>query len=107
MVMECGECPLLLLPKDFRSKERFPKLPADVLSLDFSGWPIYTHASVPDDIACAFCVALEERKAHIPWGGPGPLPLETRCRDSAEGPLDIPLHPGADEFWKQRGYIAS
>jgi TRAP-type uncharacterized transport system substrate-binding protein len=86
-------------------KERWPKLPADVLALDFSGWPIYTHANVSDEVISSFCAALEARKDHIPWQGEGPLPLERMCKDTPEGPLDIPLHPAAERFWAKCGYL--
>src|SRR5579862_1886938 len=83
-------------------RNQYPKLPADVPTLDFSGWPMYTLASAPDALIGPFCAALESRKASIPWQGTGPLPLESMCRDSAEGPLDIPLHPAAEAFWRER-----
>ncbi len=86
-------------------KADYPKLPADTLSLDFSGWPIYTHANVSNDTVRWFCEALEARKDRMPWQGEGPLPLATMCKDSAEGPLDIPLHPAAEAFWRERGYL--
>jgi TRAP-type uncharacterized transport system substrate-binding protein len=87
-------------------KEEYPKLPADVLTLDFSGWPIYTHANVSDDIVRWMCEALEARKDRMPWQGEGPLPLERMCKDSPEGPLDVPLHPAAERFWRERGYLS-
>lgn len=87
-------------------KERWPKLPGDVLTSDFSGWPIYTHANVADEVVSSFCAALEARKNRIPWQGEGPLPLERMCKDSPEGPLDIPLHPAAERFWAERGYLS-
>src|SRR4051794_21706454 len=86
-------------------KETYPKLPADALSLDFSGWPIYTHANVSNEIVRSMCEALEARKDRMPWQGEGPLPLETMCKDTLEGPLDIPLHPAAEQFWRERGYL--
>jgi TRAP-type uncharacterized transport system substrate-binding protein len=27
------------------------------------------------------------------------------CRDTLEGPLDIPLHPAAESFWREQGYL--
>jgi hypothetical protein len=56
------------------SKAIYPKLPADVSTVDFSGWPIFTHARVSDDIVRSFCVALDNRKDRIPWQGEGPFP---------------------------------
>jgi len=87
------------------SKQTYPKLASDVTTVDFSGFPIFTHARVADEIVRLFCIALERRKDRIPWEGKGSLPLERMCRDTLEGPLDIPLHPAAESFWRERGYL--
>ncbi len=87
------------------TKASFPKLPADIETLDFSGWPIFTHAESPDSIVNSFCDALEARKESIPWQGEGALPLAHMCRDSVDGPLDVPLHPAAQQYWSDRGYL--
>ena len=103
--------PLLkrLESKGFRraviKKADYPKLEADVLTVDFSGWPVFAHASVPDEIITTFCAALEVRKGAVPWQGEGPLPLERMCRDAEDTPIDVPLHPAAERFWRQRGYL--
>lgn len=87
-------------------RARFPELPSDVVSVDFSGFPVFTRADVPDEIITAFCAALEARKDRVPWEGVGPaLPLDRMCRDTAEGPRDVPLHPAAERFWASRGYL--
>ena len=86
-------------------KADYPKLDSDVPTLDFSGFPVYTHANVPDSIVTAVCAALEARKEKIVWQEPGPLPLESMCRDTPSGPLNIPLHPAAERFWRERGYL--
>ena len=86
-------------------KKDFPKLAADVPSLDFSGWPIYTHLETPDSLVIDFCEALEASKEHIPWSGEGPLPLAQMARDTPEGHLEVPLHPAAARFWRDRGYL--
>ncbi len=86
-------------------KARYPKLGADLPTLDFSGFAVYTHAAVPDAIVTSICAALEARKDRIGWQEPGPLPLATMCRDTADGPLVIPLHPAAERFWLGRGYL--
>ncbi len=88
------------------AKARYPKLPADVPSLDFSGFAVYTHASVADTIVSSICAALEARKDIIGWQEPGPLPLDRMCRDTPDGPLSIPLHPAAERFWRARGYFS-
>jgi TRAP-type uncharacterized transport system substrate-binding protein len=87
-------------------KEKYPKLPADVWTVDYSGWPVFTRADVPDRVVTIFCQALEARKEIIPWEENGPLPLETMCRNTPEAPLDIPFHPAAEAFWRERGYLS-
>ncbi|MSQ52888.1 MAG: hypothetical protein EXR28_13475 [Betaproteobacteria bacterium] len=85
--------------------ELFPRLQADVLSIDFSGWPIFVRTELPDERVTQICAALDERKHHIPWQGVGPLPVELMCRDAPDAPLDVPLHPAAERFWRARGYL--
>jgi len=87
-------------------QERYPNLPADVPTLDFSGFAVYTNAATPDAVVTAICAALEARKEKIGWQEPGPLPLDRMCRDTADGPLVIPLHPAAEKFWREQGYLA-
>ena len=87
-------------------KKSFPKLSADVPTLDFSGWPIYTLASTPDALVRDFCRALEESKALIPWARAEPLPLAQMVRDTAEGHLEVPLHAAAAAYWREAGYLS-
>jgi TRAP-type uncharacterized transport system substrate-binding protein len=86
-------------------KKLYPKLAEDVLSIDFSGWPIFVHAETPDRLVEQICAALDARKHLIPWQGEGPLPVERMCRDAPDTPLDVPLHPAAARFWRGRGYL--
>jgi NMT1-like family len=86
-------------------KTSYAKLKEDVPTLDFSGFPVYTHVNVPDNIVSSICSAIEARKEKIPWQEQGPLPLDRMCRDTPEGPLNIPLHPAAERFWRERGYL--
>jgi TRAP-type uncharacterized transport system substrate-binding protein len=87
-------------------RERFPDLPADVPALDYSGWPIYAHAEVPEDFVYTFCQSLDARKATIAWQEQRPLPLDQMCRDTPDGPLDVPLHRGAERYWREAGYLS-
>jgi TRAP-type uncharacterized transport system substrate-binding protein len=87
------------------SREWVPALPEDILTLDYSGWPIYTHADVADDLVTSFCAALDASKDQIPWQGEGPLPIERMVKDTPEGPMIVPLHPAAERYWRERGYL--
>ena len=86
-------------------KRNFPKLAADVPTLDFSGWPIYTHKDTADTLVTDFCRALEASKDRIPWAHQAPLPLAQMVRDTPEGHLEVPLHPAAEKFWRESGYL--
>jgi len=79
----------------------YPGLGHDVPTLDFSGWPVYTHADAPEDLVAGFCRAIEVCSDRIPWQGEGPLPLDRMCSDTPEAPLPIPLHPAADRYWRE------
>lgn len=81
-------------------------LERDVPTLDFSGWPIFVHAELPDRLVEQLCAALDTRKSLIPWQGEGPLPVERMAHDAPDTPRDVPLHPAAERFWRARGYLA-
>jgi TRAP-type uncharacterized transport system substrate-binding protein len=86
-------------------KKTYPSLASDVDAIDFSGFPVFTSVDVPDAEIRAICEALEARKDRIPWEGEGPLPLAEMCKSSVDGPFDVPLHPAAEAFWRERGYL--
>jgi TRAP-type uncharacterized transport system substrate-binding protein len=86
------------------SKGRFPQLPADVPAVDFSGWPIYTSLHAPENAIRAFCLALHARRDRITADGE-PLPIGRMIRDTPEGPLEVPLHPVAEQCWRELGYV--
>jgi len=83
---------------------RFHGLPEDVPTLDFSGWPIVVHADMPDDVAYALCEAIEARKDVMPTDNYRPLDIAQLCADDGETPRDVPFHPGAERFYRARGY---
>lgn len=45
---------------------KFKQLKAEVETIDFSGWPLITHAGFSDDLAYAICEAIDARQAIIP-----------------------------------------
>jgi TRAP-type uncharacterized transport system substrate-binding protein len=86
-------------------RTNYPKLASDVPTLDFSGWPIYTREDTPGGLVTDFCRALEASKDRIPWAEDAPLPLAQMVRDTPDGHLEVPLHPAAERFWRELGYI--
>ena len=87
------------------SKTVFPALAQDASSIDFSGWPVFTHAALDDRRVTQICAALDARKHLIPWQGDGPLPVERMCIDALDTPFDVPFHPAAERYWRERGYL--
>lgn len=83
----------------------YPKLPCDITTIDFSGWPIFVNASVDDALVEDVCEALVARKHLIPWQGEGALPVERMCLNGEGTPVDIPLHAAAERFWRRMGYL--
>ena len=74
--------------------------------IDYSGWPIVTHADLPDDIAYHMIGVLERIREEIPYDSAQIPPMSSFCRSSEESPLDIPLHPGAERYYREKGYLA-
>ncbi|GCE29525.1 hypothetical protein KDA_50090 [Dictyobacter alpinus] len=93
------------------SKRLYPPLSMDVPAVDFSGWPIFARREASDLLIRQFCEALEARKQQIPWNlGMGsheqpPMPLDHMCRDTPVTPIDVPFHPAAERFWREKGYL--
>jgi TRAP-type uncharacterized transport system substrate-binding protein len=86
-------------------KSQFKGLAADVPTVDFSGWPMVVRADMPNDVAYALCEALEARRKTIPTDNFRPLRIADLCANGDEAPFDVPLHPGAKRFYRDRGYL--
>lgn len=84
---------------------RIPALRNPVTSVDFSGWPMIVHAEMEDDVAYALCEAIEARRLAIPTDNFRPLDLVQLCTVGEETPRGAPLHPGAERFYRERGYL--
>jgi TRAP-type uncharacterized transport system substrate-binding protein len=82
---------------------RYESLKEEHTCIDYSGWPLYTRASLPDDDAYKICDAIMARKDLIYWEdsytGVGQLGAETDAT-----PRDVPLHPGAEKWYREHGY---
>jgi TRAP-type uncharacterized transport system substrate-binding protein len=86
-------------------KTRFPGMAEDVTTLDFSGWPMIVRADMPDETAYAICEAIETRRQVIPTDNYKPLEMAQLCANDEEAPFDVPLHKGAERFYRERGYL--
>jgi TRAP-type uncharacterized transport system substrate-binding protein len=90
-------------------QERYPELPGDILTVDFSGWPLYCRSDTSDALVELFCRALVSKRDDIVWDIGGvrqpPLPLERMVTESPQTPQDVPLHPRAAAVWRELGYL--
>jgi len=113
--LACGLVPIELKSAEFAElgrfgwrrvclpKARFPRLTQDVDTLDFSGWPIYANASLPDEVAYDICGALAARAAEIPWEEGTDGTVRQMGRETDSTPMDVPLHPGAQRWYREHG----
>jgi TRAP-type uncharacterized transport system substrate-binding protein len=87
------------------TKTRFNALTEDLQTIDFSGWPMIVRADMPIKVAYALCEAIEKRQNLIPTDNYKPLNIAQLCANDEEAPYDVPLHPAARRFYRQRGYL--
>ena len=85
-------------------QSRYPLLAADSVCIDYSGWPLYTRASLPDEDAYRICAAIAARVDEIPWDEDAYTGLGQLGRETEATPLDVPLHPGAARWFREQGY---
>jgi len=87
------------LPKSYA-----PQLSADHECIDYSGWPVYTRESMPDEDVYKVCAALAARADEVPWEES----FESVAKlgsDNDATPLDVPLHPGAAQWYREQGAL--
>jgi TRAP-type uncharacterized transport system substrate-binding protein len=84
---------------------RFKGMASDVPTVDFSGWPMVVHADLSNDVAYALCEAIEKRRTFIPSDNFKPINMRQLCANDDEAPFNVPLHPGARRFYRDRGYL--
>jgi TRAP-type uncharacterized transport system substrate-binding protein len=83
---------------------RFPHLAEAHDCLDYGGWPLYTRASLDDEAAYKVCAAFHNRRDEIPWEKGAYTGSAQLGQDTEATPLDVPLHPGAAQWFREQGY---
>lgn len=81
------------------------RLDNEVSAIDFSGWPLYTRESLSEEIAYCICRSLDAGRSRIPFDSRDPVELADLCNDSDAAPLDVPLHPGAERYYREQGAL--
>ena len=86
-------------------KSRYPQLDDDALTIDYSGWSLVTHRWLPDKVAYAAIQTIDERQHAIPVDDDRPLDMKNLCRGTEKCALQVPLHPGAEKYYRDKGYL--
>jgi TRAP-type uncharacterized transport system substrate-binding protein len=82
---------------------RVPNLREDYECIDYSGWPLYTRASLPEEDAYKVVAAIAARKDQIYWESSF-TGIDQLGRDTEATPLDVPLHPGAERWYREHAW---
>lgn len=85
--------------------ELFPGVRDSVVGASFSGWPLYGRADMSEQMAYRLVAALEAVQSYVDWGRDKPSGFADFCTDADATPLGIPLHPGAERYYRERGYL--
>lgn len=85
-------------------KKRYRQMKADALTIDYSGWALVTHKWLPNEVAYAAIQAIDEKRKHLPIDDDKPLNMNELCHGSEKCPLQVPLHPGAAKYYREKGY---
>ena len=94
-------------PSAMLTRKHYPKLARDIRCVDFSGWTFFCHADLPANIAYAMAKAVDLCHKQIPVDHFDKRPMTIRefCRGGEAGQLNIPLHPGAKKYFREKGYV--
>ena len=86
------------------AKGRLPQVDEDVPTLDFSDWIMFCRDDLSDDVAYYLVKTIDENKdafpKRIPVGLTGPVDFAAAAKK-----MPIPLHPGAERYYREKGYI--
>jgi len=94
-------------PGAMLTRSHYPGLDQDIKTVDFSGWTFFCHASLPSHIAYHMGRAVDLCHERIPVDhfDKRPMTMQEFCRGGEAGQLNIPLHPGAKKYFKEKGYL--
>ena len=84
---------------------RFSYLPDNHDCIDFSGWPLYASASMPDKTAYDIAKAFGARHDEMPWEQGTHEGLGQIGRETDATPMDVPLHSGAEHWYREQGLL--
>jgi TRAP-type uncharacterized transport system substrate-binding protein len=94
-------------PRAMLTRSHYPKMDCDIPTVDFSGWTFFCHADLPSQVAYEMAKAVDLCHEQIPVDhfDKRPMTMSEFCRGGEAGQLNIPLHPGAKRYFREKGYL--
>jgi TRAP-type uncharacterized transport system substrate-binding protein len=94
-------------PSAMLTSKHYTNLDEDIRCIDFSGWTFFCHADLANRIAyeMARSVDLCHKEIPVDHFDKRPMTIQEFCRGGEAGQLNIPLHPGAKKYFREKGYI--
>lgn len=94
-------------PRAPLTEKQYATMERDIQTVDFSGWTFFCHADLPVSIAYHMAQAIDLCHAQIPVDhfDKRPMTMDEFCRGGEAGQLNIPLHPGARKYFREKGYL--
>lgn len=94
-------------PSAMLTRQHYAGLERAIRCVDFSGWTFFCRADLPSQIAYQMAQAVDLCHKDIPVDhfDKRPMTMEEFCRGGEAGQLNIPLHPGAKKYFREKGYI--
>jgi hypothetical protein len=81
----------------------FPEHKEEITAVSFGGWPLFTRESLPDQVAYQMARAVDTARGRIAFDQDEPVELSDLCVGTDAAPNDVPLHPGAARYYRERG----
>lgn len=85
------------------TRSHFPAHREEIMAVSFGGWPLFTRESLPEQVAYQMCRALDAGIERIVFDLETPIQLSDLCVGTDAAPRDVPLHPGAERYYRERG----
>jgi TRAP-type uncharacterized transport system substrate-binding protein len=94
-------------PRAMLTRKHYPKMERDIQTVDFSGWTFFCHADLLSNIAYNMAKAVDLCYKQIPVDhfDKRPMTMSEFCQGGEAGQLNIPLHPGAKQYFRETGYL--
>lgn len=113
VALESGFVPLEMEPEAFAHitalgwrrvplpRSVYPQLDRDYDVIDFSGWPLYTRASLPDEVVYDVCQAWAAREPEMAKEEGTYTGIMQVFHETEATPMDVPMHPGALRWYEE------